>query len=72
MHLHPEWRAIMAHAWSIRLMILAGLLSGLEAALPLFPLPFSPAAIGVLTLVVVGAAFVARLIAQKEFTDDKS
>jgi hypothetical protein len=72
MHLHPEWRAILAHAWSIRLLILAGLLSGLEAALPLFPLPFAPAVIGVLTLIVVGAAFVARLVAQKEFTDGQS
>ena len=35
MELVPHWRRVLKHAWSIRLMLLAGLLSGLEVALPL-------------------------------------
>lgn len=31
----PDWKSILRHAWSVRLMILAALLSGLEVALPL-------------------------------------
>ena len=29
----PDWRDILRRAWSIRLMLLAGLLSGCEAVL---------------------------------------
>jgi hypothetical protein len=35
MKLVANWRAVLRCAWSIRLMILAGLLSGVEVALPL-------------------------------------
>lgn len=31
MHLLPEWRAVLARAWSVRLILLAGLLTGAEA-----------------------------------------
>ena len=63
MRLIDEWKAVLRHAWSIRLIAVAGLLTGIEAALPLFGFPASPWLAGT-TLLVVTAAFIARLIAQ--------
>ena len=68
----PEWRRVLRHAWSIRLLVIAALLSGLEAAIQ-FGVPmvsdslpwWARLAVAALNPVVVGAAFVARLIAQK-------
>lgn len=67
MRLDPNWRAILRRAWSVRLMLLAALLSALEAVLTLFPdvLPLSRSMLAVLTPAVIGAAFAARLIAQR-------
>ena len=67
MRLLPTWRLVLRRAWSIRLIVLAGLLSGLDAALPYFEgLSFIPQQLfAVLTLIVSAAAFVARIIAQK-------
>jgi len=68
MRLAEDWRVVLRHAWSIRLIVIAGLLSGVEAALPLFSdlLPIPPAALAGGTFVVVAAAFVARLVAQEK------
>jgi hypothetical protein len=60
-----EWEWILAHSWSLRFMFVAAFLSALEIMLPLLTnlhgLPFYPLAIGVIT----GAAFIARIVAQK-------
>ncbi|MBB3144951.1 hypothetical protein FHS21_001352 [Phyllobacterium trifolii] len=66
MRLIDDWRSVLRKAWSMRLMLLAGLLSGIEAALPLLDglLPIPQRLFAVLTLFAVAAAFVARLIAQ--------
>lgn len=68
--MHAEWRKILRHAWSVRFIALAVILSGLEAALPLYqqfanidPLWFI-AGIGVCS----SAAFASRLVAQKELS----
>jgi hypothetical protein len=55
------------------LILLAGLLSGAEVALPLLDgyLPIPPRLFAVLTFLTVGAALVARLIAQKGISDEK-
>jgi hypothetical protein len=68
-----NWRAVLRRAWSIRLMLLAGLLSGAEVALPLLDgiLPIPPGAFAPLTVVTVGAAFVARLVVQKGLSHEK-
>ncbi|MGO4449131.1 hypothetical protein AB4Y96_09405 [Phyllobacterium sp. TAF24] len=68
-----NWRGVLRCAWSIRLMILAGLLSGVEAILPLLDgvLPIPPGIFAVLTLITVAAAFIARLVAQKGLSNDK-
>ncbi len=68
MRLIDEWRVVLRRAWSIRLMLLAGLLSGVEVVLPLLDgvLPIPPGIFAPLSFVAVAAAFVARVIAQKD------
>lgn len=68
MLLHDNWKAILRHAWTVRLLVIAGVLSGLEVALPVVAdyLPFPPYVVAVLLFIVVVAAFIARFIAQKE------
>jgi hypothetical protein len=61
--LSPDWKEVVKKAWSIRLILLAGLLTGIEAILPFLgrDLPY----LKFITLAVVMAAFVARITAQK-------
>ena len=68
MKLADDWRVILRRAWSVRLMLLAGLLSGVEVILPLIghALPINPGAFAALSGLTVMAAFVMRLIAQKD------
>lgn len=71
--LHRDWRAILRRAWSIRLLIIAGLLSGAEVALPLLDESVLPqGALAALSAVVTGAALVARLLAQRGIADDQA
>ncbi len=73
MKLVADWRRVLKRAWSIRLMILAGLLSGIEVILSLpdialyldWPQGIFAAASGLATM----AAFVARLLAQNGVSD---
>lgn len=66
-----NWRDVLRRAWSIRLLIVAGLLSGLEVALPLidgfYEIPRGVFA--ALSGLTVAGAFVARLFAQKGLSD---
>jgi hypothetical protein len=66
-----NWRRVLRIAWSVRLMILAVLLSGLEAALPYLDgfIPIPPGLFAVLTVFTGCAALLARLIAQKGLSD---
>ena len=64
----PDWRDILRRAWSIRLMLLAGLLSGCEAVLSATGTDWLPVprwASSLIVLVVIAAAFVTRLLAQQ-------
>jgi hypothetical protein len=65
MRLYDNWREIMRRSWSLRFIILAGLLSGCEIALPLFADQIPRNLFAVLSFAAVSAAFVARLVAQK-------
>ena len=65
MSLLPNWREIVRRAWSIRLMLLAGLLSGVEVVLPYFSSVLPHGLFAALSGVSVGAAFVARVVAQR-------
>jgi membrane protein YdbS with pleckstrin-like domain len=66
MTLIPDWRRVLRMAWSIRLALLAGLLSAAEAVLPWFAgdMPISWFA-GLSALAAIGAV-IARLLAQPE------
>lgn len=67
-HLLPDWKRIVRRAWSIKLMLLAGLLSGLEAILPVImdAMPWPRWLASTVISLVVGLAFVTRLMAQQD------
>jgi hypothetical protein len=73
MRLLADWRRVLRRAWSIRLLIVAGFLSGCEVALPLIQdlLPIPRGAFAGLSGLTVCAAFVARLVAQQSISGDK-
>lgn len=67
MKLITDWQKIIKKAWSIRLLVIAGLLSGVEIILPLFVESFPRGLFAVLSFAFTAAAFVARIVAQKGF-----
>jgi len=64
MRLITNWQHILKHAGSIRLILLAGVLSGVEVILPMFSDSIPRGVFAVLSLVVSGGGVVARLVAQ--------
>lgn len=71
MNLVDDAKIILRKAWSVRLMLLAAVLTGTEAILPFFT-PRDPSiGFAVLTFIVVCAALVARFVAQPEMHDGK-
>lgn len=73
MRLVANWRRVVRRAWSVRLLFVAGALSGLEFALPYLDgyLPIPPRTFAALSGLTVAAAFVARIVAQKDFENGK-
>lgn len=65
MRLIHNWRELLRRAWSLRLMFLAAILSGVEVALPFFAESVPRGAFAALSALTVAAAFVARLVAQR-------
>jgi hypothetical protein len=72
MRLARNWWVVLRYAWSIRLIVIAGLLSGIEVALPLVgdALPIPAGLFAGLSLLVTALAFIARLVAQKGISDE--
>lgn len=72
MRLLDNWREVFRKAWSIKFMLLAGLLSGVEVMMsilqPSNTLP--PGVFAALAGVVTSLALVARLMAQNEADND--
>jgi hypothetical protein len=66
-----NWRQILRRAWSIRLILLAGLFSGLEVAFAVFAdnPPISPGVFASLSGVTTMIALIARVIAQKDVSE---
>lgn len=64
--LYDNWKDIVRRAWSIRFIILAGVLSGCEVILPLFSDNIPDKLFAALSFIFVAAAFVARIVAQKD------
>lgn len=71
MKLIPNAGQVLRKAWSIRLMIIAGILSGVEVALPFLEgwLPVPTGTFAALSGITTAAAFYARIVAQKGITD---
>lgn len=65
-----NWKDILRHSWTIRLIVLAAVLSGCEVALPFLEgyLPVPPRTFAVLCFIVSAAAFPARLIVQAKLS----
>lgn len=65
--LHDEVGWIVSHAWSFRFLVLAAVLTGAEAVLPLFvdhpPLPRRLFA--VVSFLIVALALVSRIVVQQ-------
>lgn len=66
MNLVPNAGAILKHAWSIRLILIAAALSGIEVALAIAGpfIPVRPGIFAAVSMVVTMSAFVARFVAQ--------
>lgn len=72
MKLHRDWKKILKHSANIKLVVLAALLSGLEAFIPYLPVLMSidPFWMAVLTPLTLMVALVARLVVQKSISGD--
>lgn len=68
MRLIEDRRDVLRKAWSVRLMLVAGALSGAEIALPLLEgfVDMPRGAFAALSGLATAAAFVARLLAQRD------
>lgn len=64
MRLIDDFGRVFPRLWSVRLAILAGLLSGLEVILPMFPEVLPRGWFAVASFLVTCASIVARAIAQ--------
>lgn len=70
LRLHENWRTLFRRAWSIRLALIAAVLSGAEVALSVFTSnpPIAAGTFAALSALVTIAAAVARLFAQSGVT----
>lgn len=66
MQLLDDWKEILKKAWSIRFIILAGILSGAEVILPFFAEDIARGPFATMSFLAVSGAFVSRLVAQKD------
>jgi hypothetical protein len=66
MKLLEDWKEILRKAWSIRFIVLAGVLSGIEVILPFFADAIPRGVFAILSFAAVSAAFVSRIVAQKD------
>lgn len=66
-----NWREVLAHAWSVRLIILSVILDGIEVFVQLAGgwLPVTPGLFLILSLLTTVAAGIARFVAQKTVGD---
>ena len=64
MNLVPEWKWLIRKTWSIRLVILSAVLSGIELILPLFVDTIPRNVFAALSMCSAIAAGIARVVAQ--------
>jgi hypothetical protein len=65
MKLYDNWKDILTKAWSIRFMIIAGVLSACEIVLPLYVDAIPKDTFAILSAFFCCSALIARLVAQK-------
>lgn len=72
----PEWRAMLRHAWSIRLLALGFVFAGAQALIDIFGIDAVPFVKGLPTwakmlivMVIMGGAFVAKFVIQPKMRD---
>ena len=65
-----DWRWVLRKAWSVRLMFLAAILSGLEWLLPMLGDFIPKGWFGFLGFIVTVAACAARFLAQRSVEDE--
>lgn len=72
MQLYKDWKSLVRHAWSIRFILLAGLLTGCEALVQIVGvdgLPLPQWAKSMIVFAVIALAFWARLVQQPNTLD---
>jgi hypothetical protein len=70
MELIENWKSILKRAWSLRLLTTAAVLSGAESVIPFANNYLPPRLFAAIMFVIVCLAFLARLLAQKEVSDE--
>lgn len=73
MRLYPDWKKILRKAWSLRLIALAGVLTGCEALVSVYGVEWLPVPVWARLLLIFGVmagAFWARLVAQPNTLGD--
>lgn len=70
MKLYTNWKEIVKKAWSIKFIILAGILSGVEVILPFFAESIPRGTFATLTLLSVSGAFISRIVVQRDLNED--
>lgn len=65
-----NWQAVLKHAWSVRLILLAVLMSAIEAILPFIEVPVSPGIFAMLSGIFGLLAGFSRLVAQQRLQKD--
>ena len=66
MTLINDWKTVLRKAWSVKLIIIAALLSGIEAVLPFFEANVPQGIFAALSGFVTAGALLARVVAQKD------
>lgn len=64
MTLLSDWKKILKKAWSVRLVLLSGLLSGVEVILPLYVDSLPRGIFATLSILTAIGATLARIVAQ--------
>jgi amino acid permease len=71
MRLVDNWRKVLAKAWSVKFNIAAALLSAAELVVQFWqPASIRPGVFAGIAFLVSLGAFMARIVAQKELTND--
>lgn len=69
MRLIEDWKRVLRYGWSIRLIVLAALLSGVEIVLPMFSDVIPRNTFALLSFLTTIAACIARVVAQPKMRE---